>query len=639
MNVALCATDRPRPPPARNPPPHPRHIPHSTHIASPRLASPLAAKSRGNISQAAIAMTNPHVVFIHLDLGIGGAESLVLNLAKATLPSPSPPPPRRDRKADDGQRAGEPAPISAGTVSIYTTHCSPTHCYDEVKPPDGPLSSFVRVRGSWIPRKLFVVGGTALCSALRMLYLTYRAVSENPSANVFVIDVLPTGVPYLVEYCNVNAGVLFYCHFPDKLLTRDTVNGETDNGDDNTSSSGESALIDFVIVRFVKDLKRIYRWALDAAEEWTMSFSDLIVVNSKFTRGEVEKVFPSLFLRQSSRSGRTGYGERVKVLYPSIESSLSRQRDIRNGESDDLNNDKNASTKESKPGPIVSLNRFERKKNVALLIHAYDLLLERASEGSTMENLPPLIIAGGYDPLNVENVEHLSELRVLADEVLDKYNLPPSNVCPPSKSSPGADGILEGMNGNPSIAFHPSISNAKRTQLLACASVWCYTPHREHFGIVPLEAMDAGVPVVAMRSGGPMETIVDGVTGYLVDHSPPGSDSNGGTAAPKPRENPTIKGFAGAIHKVLSEPSQSRAMGQRGRERVDREFGMDTFRRQWWELLRVAQKRGFDRHCGRCTSYPSLVLSLIRSLGEMFWVVLFALVVTWGLKKFREGDN
>ena len=43
---------------------------------------------------------------------------------------------------------------------------------NEVKPPDGPLSSFVRVRGSWIPRKLFVVGGTALCSALRMLYLT-----------------------------------------------------------------------------------------------------------------------------------------------------------------------------------------------------------------------------------------------------------------------------------------------------------------------------------------------------------------------------------------------------------------------------------------------------------------------------------
>ena len=37
---------------------------------------------------------------------------------------------------------------------------------------------------------------------------------------MFVLDVLPTGVPYLVEWWNVAAGVLFYCHFPDKLLTR-----------------------------------------------------------------------------------------------------------------------------------------------------------------------------------------------------------------------------------------------------------------------------------------------------------------------------------------------------------------------------------------------------------------------------------
>lgn len=230
-------------------------------------------------------MTTTHVVFIHLDLGIGGAESLVLNLAKATLES--------DHGAD-GQQADISDYASAdeeaspsGSVSIYTTHCSPTHCYDEVKPPDGPLSSYVHVRGSWIPRK-FYFGGTALCSAIRMLYLTYRAVRENPQADVFVIDVLPTGVPYLVEYCNVTAGILFYCHFPDKLLTRDTVNGETDTGDERKSIAGQ--------------LNQIYRWAMDTAEEWTMSYSDLIVVNSKFTRGEVEKVFPSLFQSTLIRS-------------------------------------------------------------------------------------------------------------------------------------------------------------------------------------------------------------------------------------------------------------------------------------------------------------------------------------------------
>ena len=544
---------------------------------------------------------NPHVVFIHLDLGIGGAESLVLNLAKATL---------HENIADNDSAASQPfCSISKpfGSISIYTTHCSPTHCYDEVKPPNGPLASYVHVCGSWIPRNLYL-GGTALCSAIRMLYLTYRAMKDNPHANVFVIDVLPTGVPYLVEYCNTMAGVLFYCHFPDKLLTRDTVNGET--GTDEVQSTST-----------LRKLKQFYRWVMDSIEEWSMAYSDLIVVNSKFTRGEVQKVFPSLFLPDETDSST-----RVKVLYPSIESSLSKEKK----QSDQKKQTKNdAATHGSKTGlgPIVSLNRFERKKNVALLLHSYDLLLEQAtSEGdAAMNKLPPLIIAGGYDPLNVENVEHLSELRILADEILDRYNLPKSTVCSPSKSSSSVDDTLDNTNG-PYIAFHPSISNAKREKLLSCASVWCYTPHREHFGIVPLEAMDAGVPVVAIKSGGPMETIVDGETGYLVDYS-------SGDTTNTPRENPTVKGFANAIHKLLSNPAQSQAMGQRGRERVDKEFGMETFRKQWWELLTEAQKRGFERHKKGVTSYPSLGWSVIRTVSEMFWVVLFALVATWCLRK------
>jgi alpha-1,3/alpha-1,6-mannosyltransferase len=517
--------------------------------------------------------TMTHVVFIHLDLGIGGAESLVLNLAKATLP------------VESSQTSSS---TSTGTISIYTTHCSPTHCYDEVKP-SGPLHSYLNIRGGWLPRST-ALGGTALCSALRMMYLTYRAVQENPDANVFVLDVLPTGVPYLIGK-NVK-GVLFYCHFPDKLLTRDTVNGES--LEDDSTLNG------------MQRLKRMYRWAMDSVEEWTMNYSDLIVVNSRFTMSEVRTVFPSLFGNDDGVEDK----ERVKVLYPAIESSLSKSH---NGESAP----KNDQPKEM--GPIVSLNRFERKKNIPLLLHAYGLLLEKAELGNIQIKLPPLIIAGGYDPLNIENVEHLAELRVLADQILARFNLPPSTVVSSSKSA-SKDTSISDM----SISFYPSVSNEKRSQLLKSASVWCYTPHREHFGIVPLEAMDAAVPVVAIRSGGPMETIVDGATGFLVDYAPIDGDDT--------RKNLTVRGFADAIAKVLMDPEKARIMGNSGRERVHELFGMETFRKQWWELLDETEKRGNARCLKKNLSYPRLIHTLMRCVFELVLVLLFAVALTWLLK-------
>lgn len=543
---------------------------------------------------------------------------MVLNLAKATLP-----PNFADQHDDDDGSPNEPS----GSISIYTTHCSPSHCYDEVRPPNGPLSPFVNVRGSWIPRKLSL-GGTALCSALRILYLTYCAMSENPDASVFVLDVLPTGVPYLVEYNNVMAGVLFYCHFPDKLLTRDTVNGES-GSDGRTNASMSTFSLVGLLFNILMILKELYRWVLDTTEEWTMSFSDLIVVNSKFTMGQVEQTFPSLFLPRNDSNSQTAieqHGERVKVLYPAIESSISKEKKRNNrakGKTD-------STMKESKArGPIVSLNRFERKKNVPLLLQAYDLLLEQSIKRKSDMHLPPLIIAGGYDPLNVENVEHLAELRVVADEILARYNLPKSTVVSPS--TPGA-----AQPEAASITFYPSISNDQRTQLLSSASVWCYTPHREHFGIVPLEAMDAGVPVVAIRSGGPMETIVDGVTGRLVEYAGMEIDTTNGTAA----VNPTVKGFADAIASILADPNKSKTMGRRGRERVDQVFGMDTFRKQWWELLNEAQKRGSERHFSRTFSYPRLGFSLLRCIWEIMLVVLIVVMITWSLERvglLQEG--
>jgi glycosyltransferase involved in cell wall biosynthesis len=198
---------------------------------------------------------------------------------------------------------------------------------------------------------------------------------------------------------------------------------------------------------------------MDGIEEYTMSYADVLCVNSKFTKVQVQKVFSSLT------------GKDIRVLYPALDMEKFAQPNF---------------TTATSVAPIVSLNRFERKKNVELLLRAYALL-----QTELKKSLPPLIIAGGYDIRNVENVEYLQELKRLATE-------------------------LSVVN----IQFRPSITDQERATLMQSALCIVYTPHLEHFGIVPLESMYAGRPVIAVKSGGPMETVVDGKTGFLCEKTP-----------------------------------------------------------------------------------------------------------------------
>lgn len=66
------------------------------------------------------------------------------------------------------------------------------------------------------------------------------------------------------------------------------------------------------------------------------------------------------------------------------------------------------------------------------------------------------------------------------------------------------------------VVFRGSLAPADLAEAYRAASVAVFAPYGEEFGIAPLEAMASGVPVVAWRDGGLEETILDGLTGYLV---------------------------------------------------------------------------------------------------------------------------
>lgn len=113
--------------------------------------------------------------------------------------------------------------------------------------------------------------------------------------------------------------------------------------------------------------------------------------------------------------------------------------------------------------------------------------------------------AGGYDQRVRENVEHLAELQAMCDsEGLEHHTVMPGDA----RKDPG---------GTVQVIFMPSISETDRNSLLHRSLCLVYTPSGEHFGIVPIEAMACGIPVIGINDGGPRETIVDGVTGYLCE--------------------------------------------------------------------------------------------------------------------------
>ncbi|WP_037306198.1 glycosyltransferase [Amycolatopsis orientalis] len=169
------------------------------------------------------------------------------------------------------------------------------------------------------------------------------------------------------------------------------------------------------------------------------------------------------------------------------------------------------------PHRIVSVGRLVPRKGFDIAIAALAMVPDTE-----------LVIAGGPESGKLENDREARRLRKIAERagVSDRVHMP------------------------------GQVSRADMPALLRSADAVVCTPWYEPFGIVPLEAMACGVPVVVTAVGGLIDTVVHGVTGL---HVPPRD----------PRE------LAGALRRLMADASMREAFGVAGGDRVRARYSWD----------------------------------------------------------------
>ena len=114
--------------------------------------------------------------------------------------------------------------------------------------------------------------------------------------------------------------------------------------------------------------------------------------------------------------------------------------------------------------------------------------------------------------------------------------------------------LAERAEGSVEFRLHPS--DAELAGLYGSCYATLFTAFNEDWGIVPLESMAFGKPTIAVNRGGPKESVVNEVTGFLVE--------------------PAANDFAARMAQLAGDPALCARMGESGHEHA-KKYSWGTF--------------------------------------------------------------
>jgi starch synthase len=141
--------------------------------------------------------------------------------------------------------------------------------------------------------------------------------------------------------------------------------------------------------------------------------------------------------------------------------------------------------------------------------------------------------------------------------------------------------VEEAKAFNPNVVWiEKMVTKPEAIELYSNCSVFCCPSVYEPFGIINLEAMACRAPVVASATGGILEVVVEGETGYLVPF-----EQDPVTTFPS---NPDqfARDLAAKVSDLLADPEKAKRFGEAGRKRVEETFAWSAIADQTIDLYR-----------------------------------------------------